>query len=78
MSSRPPLPPSRGPVRGGPVHGGPVHGATDADADATDAVTALYQAHSVGLIRLAIVMLLPALPVSVPVPTGVLVGTYAW
>ena len=29
----------------------------DADADATSGVTALYQAHAVGLIRLAIVML---------------------
>ena len=32
-------------------------GATDADSDATGGVTALYQAHAVGLIRLAIVMM---------------------
>jgi RNA polymerase sigma-70 factor (sigma-E family) len=32
-------------------------GATDADSGATTGVTALYQAHAVGLIRLAIVML---------------------
>ena len=46
MSSRPPLTPGGGPV-----------GATDADSGATGGVTALYQAHAVGLIRLAIVML---------------------
>ena len=46
MSSRPPLTP-----------GGGFAGDTDADADATAGVTALYQAHAVGLIRLAIVML---------------------
>lgn len=34
-----------------------VSGTADADADATSGVTALYQAHAVGLIRLAIVML---------------------
>src|ERR1700722_8604979 len=50
MSSRPPLTPGGGPV-GGRV------GDTDADSDATAGVTALYQAHAVGLIRLAIVML---------------------
>lgn len=42
MSSRPPLTPD---------------GSPGADADATAGVTALYQAHAVGLIRLAIVML---------------------
>src|SRR6202161_1407499 len=46
MSSRPPLTP-----------GGGFAGDTDADADATAGVTALYQPHAVGLIRLAIVML---------------------
>jgi DNA-directed RNA polymerase specialized sigma24 family protein len=46
MSSRPPLTPGGGPA-----------GDTDADSDATAGVTALYQAHAVGLIRLAIVML---------------------
>src|ERR1700685_1258879 len=46
MSSRPPLTP-----------GGGFAGDTDADTDATGGVTALYQAHAVGLIRLAIVML---------------------
>ena len=46
MSSRPPLAPGGSPV-----------GASDADSDATSGVTALYQAHAVGLIRLAIVML---------------------
>ncbi len=50
MSSRPPLTPGGGPA-----------GATDADSDAasgaTAGVTVLYQAHAVGLIRLAIVML---------------------
>jgi DNA-directed RNA polymerase specialized sigma24 family protein len=46
MSSRPPLTPGVGPA-----------GATDAASDATAGVTALYQAHAVGLIRLAIVML---------------------
>ena len=50
MSSRPPRTPGGGPV-GGRV------GDTDADSDATAGVTALYQAHGVGLIRLAIVML---------------------
>ena len=50
MSSRPPRTPGGGPV-GGRV------GDTDADPDATAGVTALYQAHAVGLIRLAIVML---------------------
>jgi len=46
MSSRPPLTPGGGSV-----------GDTDADSGATGGVTALYQAHAVGLIRLAIVML---------------------
>src|ERR1700689_5144566 len=46
MSSRPPLTPGGGPV-----------GDTDAGSGATGGVTALYQAHAVGLIRLAIVML---------------------
>src|SRR3984957_19195125 len=46
MSSRPPLTPGGGPVR-----------ATDAESGATGGVTALYQAHRVGLIRLAFVML---------------------
>jgi RNA polymerase sigma-70 factor (sigma-E family) len=46
MSSRPPLMPGGGPA-----------GDADADSDATAGVTALYQAHAVGLIRLAIVML---------------------
>ena len=46
MSSRPPLTPGGGAV-----------GDTGADSDATARVTALYQAHAVGLIRLAIVML---------------------
>ena len=46
MSSRPPLTPGGGPV-----------GATRAGSGATGGVTALYQAHAVGLIRLAIVML---------------------
>src|SRR3984957_7645225 len=46
MSSRPPLTPGGGPV-----------GDTEGDSDATVGVTALYQAHAVGLIRLAIVML---------------------
>jgi DNA-directed RNA polymerase specialized sigma24 family protein len=46
MSSRPPLTPGGGPA-----------GDTDADSDAAAGVTALYQAHAVGLIRLAIVML---------------------
>jgi RNA polymerase sigma-70 factor (sigma-E family) len=46
MSSRPPLTSGGGPV-----------GATGADSDATACVTALYAAHAVGLIRLAIVML---------------------
>ena len=46
MSSRPPLTP-----------GGGRAGDTDADSGATARVTALYQAHAVGLIRLAIVML---------------------
>ena len=50
MSSRPALTP------GGGRAGGPA-GATGADSDATAGVTALYQAHAVGLIRLAIVML---------------------
>ena len=50
MSSRPSLTP------GGSPAGGRV-GANDADSDATAGVTALYQAHAVGLIRLAIVML---------------------
>src|ERR1700691_381813 len=50
MSSRPALTP------GGGRAGGPA-GATGADSDATSGVTALYQAHAVGLIRLAIVML---------------------
>src|SRR5580692_5654592 len=46
MSSRPPVTP-----------GGSRVGDTDADSDATARVTVLYQAHAVGLIRLAIVML---------------------
>src|ERR1700722_16022029 len=46
MSSRPPLTPGGGPA-----------GDADADSDATAGVTALYQGHAVGLIRLAIVML---------------------
>src|ERR1700727_1395519 len=46
MSSRPPLTPGGGPV-----------GDTDAGSGATGGVTLLYQAHAVGLIRLAIVML---------------------
>jgi RNA polymerase sigma-70 factor (sigma-E family) len=46
MSSRPPLTPGGGPV-----------GDIDAGSGATGGVTALYQAHAVGLIRLAIVML---------------------
>jgi RNA polymerase sigma-70 factor (sigma-E family) len=50
MSSRPPLTPGSGRA-GRPV------GDTGADSDATAGVTALYQAHAVGLIRLAIVML---------------------
>jgi RNA polymerase sigma-70 factor (sigma-E family) len=45
-SSRPPLTPGEG-----------VSGAALGDAGATSGVTALYQAHAVGLIRLAIVML---------------------
>ena len=49
MSSRSPLTPDGGAVGAA--------GATDADSDATGGVTALYQAHAVGLIRLAIVML---------------------
>ena len=51
MSSRPSLTP------GGSPAGGPCRAPTDADPDATAGVTALYQAHAVGLIRLAIVML---------------------
>jgi RNA polymerase sigma-70 factor (sigma-E family) len=35
----------------------PGHGAGDADGDAVAGVTALYQAHAVGLVRLAIIML---------------------
>jgi RNA polymerase sigma-70 factor (sigma-E family) len=50
MSSRPPLTPGGGTA-------GATSGATDADSGATGGVTALYQAHAVGLIRLAIVML---------------------
>jgi RNA polymerase sigma-70 factor (sigma-E family) len=51
-SSRPPLTTSAGGAAA------PGTGADDAgDADATVGVTALYQAHAVGLIRLAIVML---------------------
>jgi RNA polymerase sigma-70 factor (sigma-E family) len=50
MSSRPPLTPGGGPVGGAGT-------GTRADPDATAGVTALYQAHAVGLIRLAIVML---------------------
>jgi RNA polymerase sigma-70 factor (sigma-E family) len=45
--------PSRPPLRPGDDQAG----ATDAGSDATGGVTALYQAHAVGLIRLAIVML---------------------
>ena len=54
MSSRPPLTPGGSPAGGPGV--GPVRDA-DAESDATAGVTALYQAHAVGLIRLAIVML---------------------
>ena len=51
MSSRPPLTPGGGGRAGG------TGTESDADSGATGGVTALYQAHAVGLIRLAIVML---------------------
>jgi len=47
----------RAPLTPGEGVGGPGGPAADAGADATAGVTALYQAHAVGLIRLAIVML---------------------
>jgi DNA-directed RNA polymerase specialized sigma24 family protein len=46
---------SPSPLRRSDGVGGPAD--ADAGADATSGVTALYQAHAVGLIRLAIVML---------------------
>ena len=58
MSSRPPLTPGGGTAGGtSGAASGATSGAADADAGATGGVTALYQAHAVGLIRLAIVML---------------------
>jgi len=53
MSSRPPLTPGGG----GRAGGTGTESDADADSGATGGVTALYQAHAVGLIRLAIVML---------------------